>query len=236
MSGALGEYMLADARLVGHKPPSLTMKEAAALPLVSITAWESLIDRAKIEPGQRVLVHAGAGGVGHIGIQLAKQAGCVVYTTISSTEKEMVAKELGADYCINYKEKTAEEYTKEHTGGEGFDVIFDTVGEDNLANTFQAAKVSSNIVTIAGRTTQDLSLLHAKGLTLHMVLMLLPMIKGVGIEHHGDILTRLNRMVERKQIRPYLDSEEFKFTEIAKAHQKLQYENTIGKIALVSDF
>lgn len=83
LGGALTEYMLADADLVAKKPHSLTMAEAAALPLVSITAWEGLIDRAKIRPGQTVLVYGGTGGVGHVGIQLAKWAGAKVYTTAS---------------------------------------------------------------------------------------------------------------------------------------------------------
>ena len=86
-SGALAEYMLADANLVAHKPKSLTMVEASALPLVSITAWEGLIDRAKIQSGQKVLVYGGTGGVGHIGVQLAKWMGARVYATVSSDEK-----------------------------------------------------------------------------------------------------------------------------------------------------
>lgn len=87
LGGALADYMLADANLVAKKPVSLTMAEAAALPLVSVTAWEGLIDRAKVRPGQTVLVYGGTGGVGHIAVQLAKWAGATVYTTASSPEK-----------------------------------------------------------------------------------------------------------------------------------------------------
>jgi NADPH:quinone reductase len=100
LGGALAKYMLADARLVAHKPKSLTMVEAAALPLVAITAWESLIDRAKIQPGQKVLVYGTTGGVGHIGVQLAKWVGAEVYALVSSDEKAAIAKRLGADITM----------------------------------------------------------------------------------------------------------------------------------------
>ncbi len=90
-NGALAEYMMADASLIAHKPKSLTMAEAAALPLVSITAWEGLIDRAKIQSDQKILVYGGTGGVGHIGVQLAKWAGAEVYALVSSPEKAAIA-------------------------------------------------------------------------------------------------------------------------------------------------
>lgn len=234
--GALAEFMLADAELVAHKPPSLSMEEAAALPLVSITAWESLIDRAKIEPGQKVLIHGGAGGVGHVAIQLAKSAGADVFTTISNNTKALLAKELGADYTINHKEQSVEDYVNQYTNGNGFDVVYDTVGEENLANSFHAIKRSGTLVTIAARTTQELSLLHAKGVTFHFVLMLLPMIAGQGKHHHRDILTRLARMVEKKQIKPYLDPDVLDFKDVAKAHKKLEDGQAVGKIALRANF
>ncbi|MDP6086774.1 MAG: zinc-binding dehydrogenase, partial [Nitrospinota bacterium] len=103
-SGALAEYMAVDADLAAHKPRSLSMAEAAALPLVTLTAWESLIDRAGVEAGDKVLVHAAAGGVGHVAIQLAKWRGAEVFATASSDEKMKIARDLGADAAINYKQ------------------------------------------------------------------------------------------------------------------------------------
>ncbi|BCJ85648.1 hypothetical protein skT53_06330 [Effusibacillus dendaii] len=135
--GARADYMLADAALVARKPRSLTMREAAAFPLVSITAWQALIDRDNVRPGQNVLIHAATGGVGHIGIQLAKWAGATVYTTGSSKDKLQTGKELGADFGIKYREETVEEYVKKYTNGNGFDVVFDTVGGDNLDRCYQ---------------------------------------------------------------------------------------------------
>lgn len=101
MGGALAEFMLADARLVAKKPQSLGMRQAAALPLVSITAWEGLRDRLQLQVGQTVLVHGGTGGVGHVGVQLAKLAGAKVFATVSSDEKAQIVKTLGADAAIS---------------------------------------------------------------------------------------------------------------------------------------
>lgn len=94
--------MLADARLLAHKPKNLSFAEAASLPVVSITAWETLFKRAKIQAGDEILIHGATGGVGHIAVQLAKWAGAKVYTTVSIPEKAHIAKEFGADVVINY--------------------------------------------------------------------------------------------------------------------------------------
>ena len=171
LGGALSEYLLADVNLVAHKPTSVTMIEAAALPLVSITAWEGLIDRAKIQPGQRVLVYGATGGVGHIGVQLAKWSGATVYALVSSEEKGAIARQLGADFTINYRQQPVEEFVAEYTDGQGFDVVFDTVGNANLQEAFKAAKLNGTVASTVSLSTQDLTLLHAKGLTLHLVYM-----------------------------------------------------------------
>ncbi|ASC73495.1 Quinone oxidoreductase [Halomicronema hongdechloris C2206] len=189
--GALAEYMVADASLVAPKPRSLTMLEAAALPLVSITAWEGLIDRAQVQAGQRVLVYGATGGVGHVGLQLAKGAGATVYAMVSSPEKAAVARQLGADVTLNYRQIPVADLVAQHTEGQGFDVVFDTVGNDNLQNAFQAARLNGTVVSLVARSQQDLSLLHAKGLTLHLVFMLLPLLSGINRAHHGWILTQV---------------------------------------------
>jgi len=236
LGGALAEYMLADADLVSPKPATLSLNDAAVLPLVGITAWESLIDRTRVEAGQRVLVHAGTGGVGHIGLQLAKCAGAIVYVTVSDERKAEQARSLGADEVINYREQAVTEYVQQHTRGAGFDVVFDTVGDDNLTRSFQAARPGGTVVTIAARSTQDLTVLHAKSVTLHCVFMGLPLISGKGRAHHGDILRRLARLVDSDRIKPLIDPEVFAFKDIGKAHQKLQDGKAMGKIALEAAF
>ncbi len=234
--GALAEYMLADADFVAAKPKGLDCTQAAALPLVGITAWEALVDRADVRPGQKVLVHAGAGGVGHIAIQIARAMGAMVCTTVSSEEKGELAKSLGADVIIDYKRQSVEEYVQQHTGGQGFDVVFDTVGGTNLLASFQAAAAGGKVICIAARGTHDLTMVHSKGLTLHVVFMLLPLLTGRGRAHHGEILRRIAGLVDAGRITPLLDPEKFPFSRVADAHRKLESGKAIGKIAMVNDW
>lgn len=232
LGGALAEFMLADAALVALKPSSLTMQAAAALPLVSITAWDGLIDRAKVHSGQTVLVYGGTGGVGHIGIQLAKWAGAKVFATAATDEKGAIARDLGADVAINYHKQTVEEYVEEHTGGKGFDIVFDTVGGKNLPNAFKAVALNGTVVSTSTSSTFDLSPMHSKGLTLHVVFMLIPMLHGIGREHHSHILSQLAQLVEQGKVRPLLDSQSFSFTDVAAAHRHAESGKTIGKVTL----
>jgi NADPH:quinone reductase len=234
--GALAEYMLADASCVAHKPASLSMAEAAALPLVSITAWEGLIDRAQVQPGQKVLIYGSTGGVGHIGVQLAKWAGATVYALVSSDAKATIARKLGADVTINYRQTPVEEFVAEYTNDQGFDIVFDTIGNDNLQNAFKAAKLNGTVVSLVSLSQQDLTLLHAKGLTLHLVFMLLPLLFGSNRAYHGEILSKLARLVEAGQVRPLLDARTFTFEEVAAAHAYLESGAAIGKVVLSQSF
>jgi NADPH:quinone reductase len=233
--GALAEYMLADSNLVAHKPKSLTMAEAAALPLVTITAWEGLIDRAQVQSEQKVLVYGGTGGVGHLGVQLAKWGGAEVYATVSSQEKAAIALSLGADVVINYRHTAVAEIVAQYTDGQGFDLVFDTVGNDNLQNAFQVAKLNGTVVSTVSTSQQDLSLMHTKGLTLHLVYMLLPMLSGLNRAYHGKILTQLAQLVDQGQVRPLLDHQTFTFSQVAAAHAHLESGQAIGKIVLTND-
>ncbi len=230
--GALAEYMVADVRLVAPKPVSLTFEEAAALPLVSITAWEGLLDRAKVHAGQRVLVHGGAGGVGHLAVQLCAARGAEVWATVSSEEKAAIARGLGAAGTINYREQPVEDYVQQVTGGAGFDVVFDSVGGENVARCFQAAAVSGQVVSISTRTTADLSPLHAKGLTLHVVFMIIPVLYNKGREHHGAILRELTTLVEAGKVKPLCDVRRFAFGDAGEAHAWLQGGKAVGKVVL----
>lgn len=230
--GALAELMLADAKLVALKPKSITMPEAAALPLVSITAWLALINRVKICPGQTILVHAATGGVGHIGIQLAKWAGAKVFTTASSEKKLAIGRELGADVTINYQTETVVEYVENYTNGKGFDIVFDTVGYDNLDRSFEAAAVNGTVVTTMAWNAHDLSPVHLKGLTLHAVWWEIAMLYGINLGHHGEILSKIAKLVDDGKIRPLIDSKVFPFTDVAEAHRYAESGQAIGKIVL----
>src|SRR5580698_10865140 len=121
MQGTLAEYVAVNAALLAAKPKSLSMRHAAALPLVTITAWEGIVDRANVRGGQKVLVHAGAGGVGHVAVQLARSRDADVFATVSP-DKRAIVESFGAT-SIDYQSLTPEQYVDLHTGGEGFDVI-----------------------------------------------------------------------------------------------------------------
>jgi NADPH:quinone reductase len=234
--GALAEFMLADSQLLAHKPKNLTMEEAAVLPLVSITAWEALFDRGNLKAGQDILIHAAAGGVGHVAIQLAKWAGANVYTTASSVEKLEIAKRLGADKGINYREETVQDYVEKYTNGKGFELVFDTVGGENLDRSFEAAAMHGTVLAIAARSTHDLSPMHAKGLSLHVTFMLLKIINADERKHYGEILKQVAQVVEEGKLRPLVDSTQFTFDEVSKAHDYVESGKAAGKIVLKNEW
>lgn len=234
--GALAEFMLADADLLAHKPKNLTMEEAAALPLVAITAWEALFNRAHLVPGQDVLIHAATGGVGHIAIQLAKWQGATVYTTASSQEKLEIGTRLGADVTINYREESVRDYVQKYTDGKGFDVVFDTVGGENLDRSFEAAAVHGTVAAIAARSTHDLSPVHSKGLSLHVTFMLLKILNKDMHKQYGEILKKVAKVVEEGKLCPLVDPNMFTFDEVSKAHEYMESGKAIGKIVLKNDW
>ena len=230
--GALAEFMLADARLIAHKPTSLTMAEAASLPLVSITAWEALFEKVKLSAQHNILIHAGTGGVGHIAIQLAKWAGAKVYATVSSSQKADIAKKLGADDVINYRKETVEEYVHRLTDNKGFDIVFDTVGGENINTSFAAVALYGHVVTIQSHSTHDLGMVQAKSASLHVVFMLLPLLYNIQRERHGQILKQIAKLVDEGHIKPLLDSTQFSFENVGQAHAYLESGKAIGKVVI----
>ena len=232
--GALAEYMLVDVQLLAHKPKNLKLEDAAAIPLVGITAWESLFERGKLKKGDSILVHGGTGGVGHIAIQLAKWAEACVYTTISSQKKGEIAKRLGADHIINYHEETVNDYVEKYTDGKGFPLVFDTVGGGNLDRSFKAASMNGTVLSIAARSTHDLSPLHAKGLSLHVIFMLLKILDVRKRADHGKILRKITSIVEENHLKPLIDKKIFSIEEVAAAHDYLETGQAIGKVLLVN--
>lgn len=231
--GALAEYAVADSGCLALMPEGMDFATAAALPLVGITAWEGLYDRTGVAKGDKVLVHGGAGGVGHMVVQLAVAAGATTYATVSNKHKARIVESMGA-VPIDYKEMSVDDYVTKFTDDRGFDLVFDTVGGDNVARCFQAAAVGGAVVSISTRTTADLSPLHAKGLSLHVVFMLIPLLYKRGRERHGEILTELTAMVEAGKIKPLIHQERFSFSDVAKAHALLGSGAAVGKIVLTA--
>lgn len=230
--GAYGEYIAVDAAFMAHKPQALDWRETAALPLVTITAWEALVDRTRVAPGDHVLIHGGAGGVGHIAIQLAKAQGARVATTVSTANKAHLARRMGADDLIHYRDEDVADYVDRVTGGRGFDVVFDATGGSDLAKSFQAARVNGQVATIVSQYTADLTPMHSKSLTLHTIFMLTSMLNGVHPQHHGEILTKAAQLAATDQLKPLLDDRRFTLNDIAAAHGHLEAGAAVGKIVI----
>lgn len=230
LQGALAEFMLADARLIAKKPRSLSMRESAALPLVGITAYEGL-QRSGVSAGRKVLVHGGAGGVGHVAIQLASHAGADVFSTGTGVEKISAIQNLGAT-PIDYIAETVSDYVGKHTEGEGFDVVFDSVGGQNMTKSFEAATLNGQIATTVSLLEIDLTPAHFKGLSLHVIFMLIPMLHNHRREDHGTILTKLAEIVDAGALRPLVDEQRFSLTDIGAAYDRLTSGQAIGKVVV----
>lgn len=230
LAGTLAEYIVADSNLLARKPKNLSMREAAALPLVAITAYEGLM-RAGIKKGQKVLVQGGAGGVGHVALQLANHFGAEVYATGSGAKKMQIIEELGAT-AINYKTEAVEDYVNKYTGGAGFDIVYDSVGADNLINSFNAAALNGHVATTVSLCELDLTLAHFKGLSLHVVFMLIPMLHNYKRAEHAHILKNIAQITEAGALKPLLDEERFSLEEVGKAHARLESGKAIGKVVV----
>ncbi|MBN9219966.1 MAG: zinc-dependent alcohol dehydrogenase family protein [Mesorhizobium sp.] len=231
LGGSFADYIATDARLLARKPRRLSMREAAAMPLVSITAWNCM-ERADVGAGDHVLVHAGCGGVGHVAVQLAKARGARVTTTVSSPEKAAIAQDLGADHTVLYNQESVADYVGRLTGGRGFEVVIDTVGGENLDRSFQAASVGGRIAATAARSTHDLSPLHAKALSLHVVFMLIPLLENVGREDHGRIMRDITALVESGKLRPLVDPTDFRLDQLPDAFRHLESGRPLGKVVV----
>ncbi|MBE9043132.1 zinc-binding dehydrogenase [Pleurocapsales cyanobacterium LEGE 10410] len=145
-----------------------------------------------------------------------------------------IALALGADVTINYLQTPVKEFVAQYTDGCGFDLVFDTVGNDNLQNAFKAVKLNGTVISTVSLSQQDLTLLHAKGLTLHLVYMLIPLLTGSDRPYHGQILSKIANLVDEGQIRPLIDDRVFPLTEVAAAHTYLESGKAMGKIVLTS--
>jgi NADPH2:quinone reductase len=147
VSGTYQEVRIVDERLLARKPERLSFVEAAAAPLVTITAWEAINGRARVQPGQRVLVQAGAGGVGHLSVQIARLAGARVATTVSPGQKTELASSLGAELCIDYTREDVGARLREWTRMDGADVVHDTVGGKTFTACFSLVRPYGDLVS-----------------------------------------------------------------------------------------
>jgi NADPH:quinone reductase-like Zn-dependent oxidoreductase len=231
LQGSLAERAAVDARLLAPKPKALTMRQAAALPLAVITAWEGLVDRAAVRAGQRVLVHGGAGGVGSAAVQIARARGADVYATGSPRSLQAIA-ELGAT-PIDYTSVAVDAYVEQHTGGEGFDIVVDTVGGATLDASFRAVRTyTGHVVSALGWGTHSLAPLSFRGATYSGVFTLLPMLTGRGRERHGRILRDVAALVDARKLTPRLDPRRFTLDDVTEAHAAVAAGATDGKVVV----
>jgi len=234
--GANAELVALDARSAARKPASLDHAGAASLPLVSQTAWEALHLRARIRPGEAVLIHAGAGGVGHIAVQLAKLHGCRVITTAGRPESLAFCRDvLRADEVIDYRTTDVVEAVKSLTDGRGVPVAFDTVGGDVFVQCLDCVAVNGHVVTILGGSTdlkQRGQALLYRNVTISYEFMGIPTAYEIEPERPGQILATIARLVDSGALRPEI-RHRFPLERLADAHRQVETGHTIGKVAVL---
>ncbi len=237
-TGNYAELTVVDQRLVALKPEYLSFAEAAAAPLVLITAWESLYDRGRLKAGEKVLIHAGAGGVGHVAIQLAKLEGAKVCTTVSSHDKARLVRQLGADYPIIYTTTDFVQAALDWTEGKGVDLVFDTVGGKTFFVSLTALRFYGDLVTILEPdfSLGNLKVARQRNLRFSLELMLTPALQGLtrSLEHQTKILKQCANWIDEGKLTIHL-SQTFPLADAASAHQALEIGSNTGKIALVID-
>lgn len=208
--GTFAELIAVHQDDLAPKPATLTMAEAASLPLVALTAWQALVERAHVQPGHKVLIHAGAGGLGSIAVQLAKALGAQVATTVS-TAKTDLARDLGADVVVDYRTQDFEEVL------DGYDIVLDSLGGENLAKSLRVLKPGGTAISVAG--PPDPAFARELGLNpfLRLVMTALSFKTRRDAKRHGvtysflfmkasgDQLRELTPLIDAGKVRPVVD-------------------------------
>jgi NADPH:quinone reductase-like Zn-dependent oxidoreductase len=211
-SGGYAQYALVTEREVAAKPKSLTYVEAAAVPIAGMTAWQALVDTAKLSAGQTVLIHGGSGGVGSFAIQIAKARGAKVIATASTANQEFL-KQLGADVAIDYTKQKFEDVAKD------VDVVLDSIGRDTLARSYGVVKKGGIIVSLVARPNQDELQKHGiRGAALN-------------VESTSEQLAEIGKLIDDRKIKVIV-SQTFPLSEAMKAQEQVATGHTRGKIVL----
>ncbi|GAA0493093.1 NADP-dependent oxidoreductase [Salinibacillus aidingensis] len=212
--GTYAEYTVVDEHLLAPKPKNLDFKEAASVPLTGLTAWQCLVDFSNINKGNKVLIHAGAGGVGSFAIQIAKHFGAYVASTASGKNEDLLT-ELGVDEFINYKEQNFEDILHD------YDIVVDTLGGEIMDKSFQVLKDGGKLVSIAGNPDEE----KAKARNIKAGFLWL--------EPDGEQLDQLGKLIEAGKVKPVV-GHEFPFSEegIKEAHKLSETHHAKGKIVI----
>jgi NADPH:quinone reductase-like Zn-dependent oxidoreductase len=210
--GGYAEYAVATEVEAVAKPKSISFTEAAGVPVVALTAWQALIDKAKLSAGQTVLIHGGSGGVGSFAIQIAKARGAKVIATASTRNQDLL-KQLGADVAVDYTQQKFEDVAKD------VDVVLDSVGKDTLARSYGVIKKGGVIVTLVARIDQaELDKRGIRGVSL-------------GVEPTSNELAEIGKLIDEKKIKVIV-SQTFPLSEAKKAQEQIATGHTRGKIVL----
>lgn len=221
--GSYAEYHVASESIIGKKPASLSHLEAATLTLVGGTAWEALVVRAALRVGESILIHGGAGGVGHVAIQLAKAVGAKVFTTVREENFEF-ARGLGADVVIDYEQEDYVDAILRETDGQGVDVVFDTIGGNTLTRSPDVLAQLGRVVSIVDiAQPQNVIQAWGKNASYHFVFT----------RQNRGKLDELAALIDRGQLRPHVGAV-FSLADIPRAHALLETPNNglRGKIAI----
>ncbi|MFA5923800.1 MAG: zinc-dependent alcohol dehydrogenase family protein [Methylococcaceae bacterium] len=231
--GNYAEYTVIDERWVSLMPETFSFTEAAAVPLVLITAWGALFDRGGLLAGQTVLIHAGAGGVGHVAIQLAKLKGARVITTVSSAQKAEFVKSLGADEAINYTQDGFANAVNDLSGGKGADLVFDTVGAAVFKESIAVTAHFGRLVTLLDPGELNLGEARMRNLLIGFELMLTPMLRDLpeARDKHVEILNQCAQWADKGLLKPHI-SKQLSLQEATVAHKLIEAGHTSGKIVL----
>lgn len=231
--GNYAEYTVLDERWAAPMPRSLDFEHAAAAPLVLITAWGALYDRGRLQAGQTVLVHAAAGGVGHVAVQLARLRDARVLATVSSPEKAELARNWGADVTIDYRQEDFVQRVNELTNGEGADLVIDTVGPEVFKHSIECTAHFGDLVTLLDPGEMSLQEARMRNLRIGFELMLTPMLRNLhdARDHHVEILQQCGEWIDQGVLDIHV-SQVLPLEKAAAAHALIETGHTTGKIVL----
>lgn len=236
--GCYAEYTSVHEDYCALKPANLNLHESAALPLALITVWEALIDRVKLQAHQTILIHAAAGGVGHIAVQLARHLGARVAVTVSDDKKAGLVQGLGAEKVINYRDQNFVRETLAWTADKGVDVVFDTVGGEVFLRSLNTACIGGKIISLLTTplSLADVQLARLRNLSLCYELMLTPQVMHLHDERirQRKILEEGAQLVEAGKLGVLVNTL-LPLTSAAQAHRLIEQGGITGKIVLTMD-
>ncbi|WP_151637774.1 zinc-binding dehydrogenase [Noviherbaspirillum aerium] len=233
--GSYAEFKVVSGHYVTLKPKSINFTEAAAFPTVCLTSWEAVVERARVREGNFVLVHGGAGGLGHISIQLAHARGARVATTVSSLEKGKLARELGAELLIDYKRDNVKQAVARWTGKDGADIILDYVGRENFSGSMDLVAPYGTLVNtvVAPWPEGNNMLAEYKNLNIKFINIGLPQVSA-NHEYRlrqTRVLRHIAELVDAGTLQVHLHRV-YQLRDVKEAHRALEAGEVIGRIVI----